>query len=324
MPVAGLSGSMTMRQRSFPALLALVALLTTMLAGEAAAQNGRVGGIVRDDKGEPIKGATVTVDNESIGSSFTATTDEKGRFSIIGLRPGQWRVTAQAPGFGAEGGDMAVKSGSPNPPVAFTMHRNGPAWNGAMAGIAARDLQAELTAADSLFNEKKWDEAVAAYRAIMVQVPALSVINLQIAAAFRSQKDYDAAITAYNALLTIDPNNEKAMVGIGMTNLERGDMKAAETTLLKAAEGRSAGREVLYSLGEVKSAESQTGEAVKWYEKANAADPSWGKPLYRLGMLAMNRGDKQNATRLLDKVIAVDPVSPESAMARVALDQLSK
>lgn len=185
-----------MRQRSFPALFPLAALLMTMLAGEAAAQNGRVGGIVRDDKGEPIKGATVTLDNQSVGSSFTATTDEKGRFSVIGLRPGQWRLTAQAPGFGAEGGEMAVKSGSPNPPVAFTMHRSGPAWNGAMAGIAARDLQAELSSADLLFNEKKWDEAVVAYRAIMVKVPALSVINLQIAAAFRSQKDYDAAITA--------------------------------------------------------------------------------------------------------------------------------
>jgi hypothetical protein len=326
---------MTMRQRSSPsrpsllallALLALVSLFMTILAGDAAAQGGRVGGIIRDDKGDPIKGATVTLDNQSIGSSFTATTDEKGRFSVIGLRSGQWKLTAQAPGFAAEGGEMVVRSGSPNPPVAFTMRRTGPAWSGAMAGIAAKDLQSELTAADSLFDEKKWDEAVAAYRAIMAQVPALSVINLQIGAAYRNKKDYDAAIAAYNALLGIDPNNEKAAVGVGMTNLERGDLKAAEAALLKAADTHSAGRgrEVFYSLGEVKIAESQPDEAVKWYEMASAADPSWGKPLYRLAMLAIDRGDKQNAVRLLDRVIAVDPISPESALARAALDQLSR
>jgi tetratricopeptide (TPR) repeat protein len=315
---------MTMRQRSSPSLLALAALFTTILAGDAAAQAGRVGGIVKDEKGEPIKGATITVDNQSIGSSFTATTDEKGRFSIIGLRAGQWRFIAQARGFAAEGGEMAVRSGSPNPPVMFTMRRTGPAWTGAMAGIAAKDLQAELTAADSLFNEKRWDEAVAAYRVIMARAPALSVINLQIAAAYRSKKDYDAAIAAYNALLGIDPNNEKAAVGIGMTNLERGDVKAAEAALRKAADARSAGRDVFYSLGEVKIAESQADEAVKWYEKASAADPSWGKPLYRLGMLALNAGDKQNAARLLDRVIAVDPISPEAALARAALDGLNK
>jgi tetratricopeptide (TPR) repeat protein len=315
---------MTMRQRSSPSLLALAALFTTILAGDAAAQAGRVGGIVKDEKGEPIKGATITVDNQSIGSSFTATTDEKGRFSIIGLRAGQWRFIAQARGFAAEGGEMAVRSGSPNPPVMFTMRRTGPAWTGAMAGIAAKDLQAELTAADSLFNEKRWDEAVAAYRVIMARAPALSVINLQIAAAYRSKKDYDAAIAAYNALLGIDPNNEKAAVGIGMTNLERGDVKAAEAALRKAADARSAGRDVFYSLGEVKIAESQADEAVKWYEKASAADPSWGKPLYRLGMLALNAGDKQNAARLLDRVVAVDPISPEAALARAALDELNK
>ena len=137
-----------MRQRSSPLLLVLIALFTTILAGDAAAQAGRVGGIVKDDKGEPIKGATITVDNQSIGSSFTATTDDKGRFSIIGLRAGLWRFIAQAPGFAADGGEMAVRSGSPTPPVAFSLHRTGPAWSGAMAGIAAKDLQAELTAAD--------------------------------------------------------------------------------------------------------------------------------------------------------------------------------
>jgi Flp pilus assembly protein TadD len=318
---------MTMRQRSSPLLLVLIALITTILAGlagDAAAQAGRVGGMVKDDKGDPIKGATITVDNQSIGSSFTATTDDKGRFSIIGLRAGLWRFIAQAPGFAADGGEMAVRSGSPNPPVAFSLHRTGPAWSGAMAGIAAKDLQAELTAADSLFNEQKWDEAVAAYRAIVARAPALSVINLQIGAAYRSKKDYDAAIGAYNTLLGIDPNNEKAAVGIGMTYLERGDAKTAEATLLKAADRRSAGREVFYSLGEVKIAESQPDEAVKWYEKASAADPSWGKPLYRLGMLSGQAGDKQNASRLLDRVIAVDPISPEAALARAALDQLSK
>src|ERR1700730_7486207 len=145
---------MTMRQRSSPLLLALVALFTTILAGDAAAQAGRVGGIVKDDKGEPIKGATITVDNQSIGSSFTATTDDKGRFSIIGLRAGLWRFIAQAPGFAADGGEMAVRSGSPNPPVAFSLHRTGPAWSGAMAGIAAERLQAELTARDTLVDER--------------------------------------------------------------------------------------------------------------------------------------------------------------------------
>jgi Flp pilus assembly protein TadD len=302
-----------------PALAVVVSLFA---AGEAAAQPGRVGGIVKDDKGEPIKGATITADNENIGSSFTATTDDKGRFTMIGLRAGNWRFIAQAPGFAPEGGQMPVRSGNPNPPMAFTLKRTGPGWVGAMAGISAKDIQSDMTAADALFNQKKWDEAVTAYRAIVGRTPALSVINLQIAAALRNKKDFDGAIAAYNALLAVDPANEKARVGIGLANLERGDVRGAEDLLTKAAANSSAGRDVFFNLAEVKIAQNESDEAIKWYEKASAADPSWGKPLYKLGMLALNKGDKQNAAKLFDRVIAVDPISPEAALAKASLDQL--
>jgi lipopolysaccharide biosynthesis regulator YciM len=302
----------------------LTAVFITFIHGHAAAQPGRVGGVVRDDKGEPIKGATITADNENIGSSFTATTDDKGRFTMIGLRAGSWRFIAQAPGFAAEGGTMAVRSGNPNPPMAFTLKRTGPAWTGAMAGISAKDIQNELTAADALFNQKKWDEAIAAYRSIVNRTPALSVINLQIGAAYRSKKDYDAAIAAYNALLAVDGNNEKAQVGISQANLERGDVNAAEETLLKAAAADAAGRDIFYNLAEVKSVKRENDQAAQWYEKASAADPSWGKPLYKLGMLALDKGDAQGAAQLFTRVIAVDPISPEAALAKAALDRLNK
>src|SRR5262249_6206972 len=155
-----------------------------------------------------------------------------------GLRSGQWTFTAQAPGFAPETGRMPVNTiGSPNPPLTFTLKKGGGAAPaGALGGIAAKDLQTELAAADTLYNQQKWDEAVAAYRAIMAKAPSLSVINLQIAAAYRNKKDYDAAIAAYNDLLKADPVNDKAIVGIGMTNLEKGDLKAAEDTLTKASQ----------------------------------------------------------------------------------------
>ena len=97
----------------------------------------------------------------------------------------------------------------------------------------------------------------------MTKAPSLSVINLQIAAAYRNKKEYDNAITAYNELLKTDPKNDKAIVGIGMTNLKKGDLKAGEDTLTKAAKGGSQTREVFYNLGEVKFAKGQTDEAAK-------------------------------------------------------------
>ena len=304
--------------------LAMAALFTACVAGDAAAQAVRVSGIVKDDKGDAIKGATVIAENPSFGASFSATTDTKGRFTMIGLRPGRWRLTAQAPAHAPQAGEMGVRVGAPNPPIMFELRRTGPETTGALAGIAAKDLQADLAAADALFNQQKWDEAVAAYRAIIKTTPTLTVINLQIAAAYRNKKDFDAALGAYSALLNVDQNNEKAHVGIALTNLERGDTRAAEAALQKAAEGPAAGRDVFFNLGEVKASVGQLDEAAKWYQKASTADPSWGRPLHRLGMLALQRGDKAGATKFLALVISVDPVSAEAALAKAALDQLNR
>ena len=303
------------------------ALLVAAFAATASAQTGRVGGLVKDDAGQPIKGATVTAENPNASpNSFTATTDDKGRFSIIGLRTGQWTFTAQAPGFATESGKLNVQTiGAPNPPLSFTLKKGGagPAA-GALGGMAAKDLQAELSAADALYNQQKWDEAVAAYRAIMTKAPSLSVINLQIAAAYRNKKDYDAALAAYNDLLKADANNDKAKIGIGMTNLEKGDIEAAEKTLQTAAQSTNATREVFYNLGEVEFAKGKTDEAVAAYTRAAQMDPRWGKPVFALGKVALNKGDTKGAIDAFSKVVEIDPSSPEAAQAKAVVEQLKK
>jgi Tfp pilus assembly protein PilF len=300
-------------------------LIVMGFAAAAAAQTGRVGGLVRDDSGDPIKGATVTAANPDIGpTTFTATTDDRGRFNIIGLRAGTWKFIAQAPGHTMEAGQLAVRFGSPNPPLTFTLRRNGPELDAPLGSVSARDLQASLANADALFNQQKWDEAITAYRAIMTRTPALSVINLQIAAAQRAKKDFAGALAAYNALLEVDPHHQKAHVGIALTNIERGDPQAAEAGLLKAAAEPGAGRDVYYHLGELKLTKGEPDEAAAWFEKAAGADAAWGKPVYKLGVIAMEKGDTAAAAAMMTRVLAVDPVSPEAALAKTALNQLNK
>ena len=214
--------------------------------------------------------------------------------------------------------------GMPNPPLEFRLRKNPSAPPSALGAIAAKDLQQELASADQLYNSQQWDQAIASYRAILARAPALGVIDLQIAAAYRNKKEYDNAIAAYNELLTTDPGNDKAKIGIGMAYLEKGDIEAAETTLSKAAEGPNPTREVFYNLGEVKFAKGDVDEASKWYSKAVELDPSWGKPLFKLALVQLNKGDKNASLTALQKVIAADPTSPEATQAKTVIDQLKK
>lgn len=310
-------------------MLMAAVLLVLMSALPAVAQTGRIGGLVKDDKGQPVKGATVTAENPGASPpSFTATTDDRGRFSIIGLRSGNWRITATAPGFQPSSGQLNVRTiGAPNPPLEFTLAPGAPempGMGGALAGVNTKELQAELQAAEDLMNAANYDGAIAAYQAILDKTPALTMINMQIGRAHRMKKDYDAALASYNAILAAEPTNERAKIEVGMTNLEKGDLDAAESALTEAAQGMGASREVFYNLGEVKFAKGETDDAMKYYQRAIDTDPNWAKPVFKLGLGKLQKADTAGAIEMMEKVIEVEPNSEEAGMAKALIEQLKK
>ncbi len=307
--------------------LSLAAVMVVLLAAlPAMAQTGRIGGVVKDDKGEPLKGATVVAENpQASPPSFTATTDDRGRFSIIGLRAGSWKLTASAPGFQASVGNVPIRTiGQPNPPVEFTLAAGAPGGGGALAGVNTKELQEELAAADAMMTANNFDGAIAAYQAMLVKVPALTALHLQVGRAQRMKKDYDGALATYAKIPAEDPNAEKAQVEIGMTNLEKGDFPAADAALTEAAKSMSAGREVFYNLGEVKFAKGETDEAMKWYQRAIDVDANWAKPYFKLGLGKLQKADMPGALEMMEKVIAVEPDSAEAAQAKALIEQLKK
>jgi tetratricopeptide (TPR) repeat protein len=304
----------------------LVAALVLSALPAVAQNTGRIGGTIKDGQGQPIKGATVTAENPTASpSSFTATTDDKGRYSIIGLKSGPWKVTAVAPGFAAASGQVPVRNlGSPMPPVDFTLAPGTTGPVGALAGVNTKELQAELAKAEEMMNAQQYDAAIASYNAILAKTPALTLINMQVARAQRLKKDYDGALASYKKIVDAEPNNDKAKIEIGMTNLEKGDFAAAEAALMPMAQSTSANREVFYNLGEVKFAKGETDEAVKYYQRAVDVDGTWGKPLFKIGLAKLQKADTAGAIEIMQKVIAVDPNSPEAAQAKSLIEQLKK
>ena len=311
--------------KTFLSAAALVAALV-VAASPALAQTGRIGGTVKDQNNQPLKGATVTAENPAASpSSFTATTDGNGRYSIIGLRTGTWKITASAPGFQASTGNVPIRTiGAPMPPVDFVLAAGASGPAGALAGVNTKELQGELQKAMDLANAGKHDEAIAAYNAILTKAPALTMINGQIAVVQRLKKDYDGAIASYQKVIAADPNYDRAKIDIGMTYLEKGDFANAEKSLMEVATSVNANREVFYNLGEVKFAKGETDEAVKYYQRAVDMDANWGKPLFKIGLARLQKADTAGAIEIMNKVIAADPNSAEAAQAKALIEQLKK
>lgn len=298
----------------------------TALAPPASAQTGRIGGVVRDQHGQPIKTATVVADNPNASpASLTATTDEKGRFSIVGLRGGDWKLTASAPGFAESAGTVSVRTvGAPNPPIQFTLARRDAPPELALAGVNTKELQADLTAAETMYTSGQYDQAIAAYKAIAARVPALTSIHIAMARAYRMKKDYGNALAEYEEVLKTEPDNGTARLEIGLTGLEKGDLTAAESALSQAAARPGAGKEVFYYLGEVQFARAEVEQAAASFRRAADLDQTWAKPMLKLALIELNRGNTAECVTLLEKVQTIEPSSDEAAQARTLIAQLKK
>lgn len=302
--------------------LAVLLMLAGVSRLAVAQPPGRVNGVVRDEDDDPIKGATVTAQNTGVGLTYTASTDDKGRFVMLGLRTGDWVFIASAPGFAGSANRMSVRSSSNlNAPMLFNLRRNGPGAGGALEKISAKDLQEKLGNAEKLLGQQKWDEAIAAYKAIIGSAEPLAFLNLQVAAAYIGKNDLPRAEAAYEDILRLDPTHDKAIVGVAELKQKQGDIAGALAFLTQHAKAEGTGREVFNALGELTSVLNRNDEATDWFTKASAADPYWARPLYRLGQLAAARGDTAAANSYMNKAIAVDPRSPEARLAKTALGQ---
>ncbi|PYS85683.1 MAG: hypothetical protein DMF70_04050 [Acidobacteria bacterium] len=71
----------------------------TLAMSQAQSNAADLQGVVRDPRGAVISGATVTARNTATNLSRSATTDGDGVYQLISLPPGDYEVTAEAPGF---------------------------------------------------------------------------------------------------------------------------------------------------------------------------------------------------------------------------------
>jgi tetratricopeptide (TPR) repeat protein len=201
----------------WPALRRLIVSIGAAIAlSTPALAQGHVTGTIRDNNGKPLKGATITAQNpDAAPSTFTGTSDGKGRFSLLGLRGGDWKIVVQAPGFQPEAASITTRSLGANPTLDVTLQRlPDPLPPGPLHDISASSLQQQLDAAAALAASGKNTEAIAAYRQIAARVPALTSIHLAAGALLEQQHDMDGARNEYKALLATEPDNQQAKAAL--------------------------------------------------------------------------------------------------------------
>lgn len=194
----------------------VAALLLPSLAGRAEAQNSIINGLVLDVDGNPISGAEVMAENTQWQRRLEDKTNSAGRFSFIGLQRGRWLFVVRRRGYEPVQG-FANASGVPGR-IGFVMeadpfHPPAPT-TGVLANLRGDEIQEALSDADLLFDTGNYDGAIAAYEALLVQVPALTGLHIQIGHAYREKNDLGQALAAYRAVPAGDSASGEARAAI--------------------------------------------------------------------------------------------------------------
>lgn len=207
--------------------LAVGVLFTVLLSSPVLAQSARAAGTVRDTNGRPIKSATVkAVNREAHPPEITSTTDDKGRWAMIGLRTGTWMFTAEAPGFVPVQAPAPVRVAG-TPPLGFTLaHDPGP-----IPGALDKNVMQLVSAANAMRDRGQFDQALSAYQQLRDQNPKLTSLTFVMAGVYRKQAAaetdpaarrvlLDRAINAYSQLLSDEATSGRAKTEIETTRGE--------------------------------------------------------------------------------------------------------
>jgi tetratricopeptide (TPR) repeat protein len=122
---------------------------------------------------------------------------------------------------------------------------------------------------------------------------------LQLAGMYRDNSSWQEAKTAYQELLTLDPGNVDAHVGLGWTNYLEGDgVAAAQVEFQKAIDADSERADGYYAMGQVLAREKRYTDADVWYAQAIERAPdnsSWW----------VERGNNARSAGNLDEAISI-------------------
>ena len=318
-------------QPSWLLTLAAFAVAVAVAVPAVAQMGALVKGVVRDDKGQPVEGATVTITMNDTARKFTTKTNKKGEYLQIGLASGQYTIVAEKDKLLSPTGHARVTAGSP---------ANVDLIIGVNAAAASGDAAAKAGALKKAFEEGvalsqsgKHDEAIAKFNEGILLSPSCYDCYNNIGFSYTQMKEYDKAEAAYKKSTEIKADDASAYNGLAnIYNAQRkfdlaaaASAKATElSTSLSAPGGTSGGADALYNQGVILWNGGKIPEAKKAFEGAIAANPNHAEAHYQLGMALVNEGNLAGAANEFEEYLKLSPTGPNAATAKSLVAQLKK
>jgi len=293
-----------------------------ILPGQENLGRGRVTGTVVDEAGIPVSDAQVLAENLQSATKLTGMTDKKGRFAIAGFGTGPWRITASKAEYTSASIEMEVRQLRANPPVNLTLKKA----SGLSAPMSDDASQKDFDQANQLLASGKFAEAAVLFENLLSKHPEIYSVHLNAGLCYLKLEDLEKAKAQFQTVLDrisrTDGSYEneivagKAFVGLGEVAARSGDLPSAKDYFDRALKLAPEDEITAYNVAEILFSAQKVEEAIGYYEMALRIKKGWSKPVFKLGLAHLNRGDYDKALEYLARFIEMDPDNPSVPQAR--------
>jgi len=160
------------------------------------------------------------------------------------------------------------------------------------------------------------DQAVATGKSAATLLPNNALAHSRYCRALFDAKRYEMAIASCNTALKLAPDDGETLFYLGRANTElQTPAKKAEgekyyqralISLQKAAKEKPGDPDAQYMLGNVYADLQKNTEAIETYERVLALNPKFTRAHYNIGVILLNKKDKEGARARYDVLLTTD------------------
>ncbi len=318
-------------------MVLLVAVASVPAWGQSWAGQARLQGLLRDESGKPVQGATITlrkgngrVDPKADGPK-QLTTDKNGKWAILGLANGPWGILIQKEGFMDSEGQINAEEHPIGPvqPINITLKK--PSQEQLQAAQAQQApsggalAKAALEKANALLAQGKYADARAAYEEGLSKLEDKSLhpaIYRAIADSYYKEGNANAAIDTLKKALEIAPNDPDTLQLMVNLLAASGREEEAKTYMAKLPQGTKVDPAIGLNVGIKAFNEGKMDVALKEFNDVIAANPSLADAYYYRAMVFLNKSQNAQAKADLNKLLELDPNSKFAKDAKDFLKEL--
>jgi tetratricopeptide (TPR) repeat protein len=292
-----------------------------IVARPAQAQTGTLRGIVVDQENKGIADVKVIIDfTGGLSRKFETKSNARGEFLQVGIPSGNYNLKFSKDGFRDFVLPWRISIGVTELPQPVVMEKGA----SSQQAEAIKKLQVAFKEAVDLTNAGKYDEALAAYQAILAQNPQIAAVHKNIGFVYGQKKDYPAAEAAYLKVLDLEPDDPDALLALATVYGATGQKDKAKAMLDKATAANPGDPKAQFRMGVYLRNANDNEGAIKAFQAVVETDPTNADAFLNLGQLMVGAGRFPEAIQFLEKYLSLKPTNANDIATAKGLIQALK